>query len=78
VVECSGITDRAVHGIVTQVVRAGYLSRHRLGRRNFYEIHAELPLRHPLDHDHQIGELLRDLLPDGPRPQPGALSPSDS
>jgi predicted transcriptional regulator len=53
-----GITERAAQRIVAELVEAGYISREREGRRNRYEVHAELPLRHPLEQSHEIGELL--------------------
>jgi predicted DNA-binding transcriptional regulator len=53
-----GITERAAQRIVAELVEAGYLTREREGRRNRYEVHAELPLRHPLEQSHEIGELL--------------------
>ncbi len=53
-----GITERAVQGIVSDLVDAGYVEKERLGRRNHYELHTELPLRHPLEDGHIIGELL--------------------
>lgn len=56
-----GITERAAQRIVAELVEEGYISREREGRRNRYEIHSELPLRHPLEQSHEIGELL-DLL----------------
>lgn len=56
-----GITERAAQSIVADLVDAGYVSRDRVGRRNQYEIHAELPLRHPVENDHSIGELLVTL-----------------
>jgi len=59
---CAEITERTAHRIVDELVAAGYLTRHRLGSRNFYEIHPELPLRHPLDGEHQIGDILAALL----------------
>lgn len=62
VAECAGITERAAHRIMTELVDTGYLTKHRLGRRNFYEVHPELPMRHPLEEEHQVGELLRVLL----------------
>ncbi len=56
-----GITERAVAAIVGDLEEAGYLSRTREGRRNRYEIHDELPLRHP-QHRHQtVGDLIRFL-----------------
>jgi DNA-binding IclR family transcriptional regulator len=53
-----GITERATQRIVADLVDAGYLESFREGRRNHYNIHPELPLRHPAEQHHQIGELL--------------------
>ena len=32
-----------------------------MGRRNHYEVHAEMPLRHPLESHLEVRELLRAL-----------------
>jgi DNA-binding IclR family transcriptional regulator len=56
-----GITERAAQRIVAELAEAGYLERAREGRRNRYALHPELPLRHPLDRDHAIGEILEVL-----------------
>jgi DNA-binding transcriptional regulator PaaX len=56
-----GITERAVGQIVSELEQAGYLSKTRVGRRNHYEVHGDLPLRHPLHRHHTIGELIRFL-----------------
>ena len=61
IADCVGITERAVHRIVSDLVDAGYLTRHRVGRRNEYEIDRDLPLRHPTEGDHSIGRLLSEL-----------------
>jgi DNA-binding transcriptional ArsR family regulator len=53
-----GIRERAAHRIVTELVEAGYVRRERVGRRNHYTIDPDRPLRHPLERDHVIGELL--------------------
>jgi uncharacterized membrane protein len=53
-----GITERAAQRIVAELVDGGYLSREREGRRNHYQVHSDLPLRHPLEQQHGIGELL--------------------
>ncbi len=58
-----GITERAAQRIVADLVEAGYLDRARIGRRNTYNLHPELPLRHPLERDHHIGEILAALVP---------------
>lgn len=56
-----GVTERTAAQIVDDFVRAGYVTKTRDGRRNRYEIHGELPLRHP-QHEHRtVAELLRFL-----------------
>ena len=62
-----GITERAAQRIVAELEEEGYLTRTRDGRRNRYEIHPDVPLRHPLERDHDIGEVLAVLRDeDGP------------
>lgn len=53
-----GITERGAQAIVSDLEAGGYLTRTRVGRRNRYEVHPDLPLRHPIERDHQVGELL--------------------
>ena len=62
IADCVGITERATHRIVCDLVEAGYLTKHRLGRRSYYEVHLELPLRHALEADRQLGDLLGPFL----------------
>jgi predicted ArsR family transcriptional regulator len=67
-----GITERAAQAIVADLVADGYLTRTREGRRNRYRIHPEAPLRHPLESEHSVGELLvalGRLRPPAPTPQ---------
>jgi len=56
------LTERATHRIVSDLEADGYLTRHKLGARNFYEIHPDQPLDNSDDHDLSIGDLLRLLL----------------
>src|SRR5215210_1422782 len=56
-----GVTERTVAHIVNDLERAGYLTKTRDGRRNRYEVHDELPLRHPQHRHHTVGELIRFL-----------------
>ena len=56
------ITERAVHRIVSDLVEDGYLSRHRVGRRNSYEVHPERPLRQPEFRNVAVGDFLSVLL----------------
>ena len=53
-----GITERAAQRIVADLVETGYLSRTRVGRRNHYEVHTNLPFRHPIEQKNDIGSLL--------------------
>jgi len=62
IADAVGVTERATQSIVGDLEAAGYLERRRVGRRNHYVVHEDLPLRHPLDRDHAIGELLALIL----------------
>ena len=53
-----GITERAAHRIVGELVAAGYVSRRRVGRRNRYTVRSDLPLPEPLARDRVVGDLL--------------------
>jgi len=53
-----GITERAVQRIVADLEEAGYLTRTRVGRRNRYELHPDLPMRHPTQRRRQVGDLI--------------------
>jgi len=57
-----GITERATQRIVAELEDAGYLSHDKVGRRNRYEVHTGLRLRHPLEDHLEIGALLRVLI----------------
>lgn len=64
IAECVGVTERAAHRLVAELESAGYLTRHRVGRRNFYEVHPDLPLADDLvDDEATVGTLLGALLP---------------
>jgi len=56
--ETVGITARAAHRIVVELVDAGYVSREREGRRNRYTVRPELPLPDPLARGRKVGDLL--------------------
>ncbi len=53
-----GITERAVQKIVADLEAGGIVGRERTGRRNRYRVHAERPLRHPLEAERSVGALL--------------------
>jgi Mn-dependent DtxR family transcriptional regulator len=61
IAERVGITERTAAQIVTDLEQTGYLTKTRDGRRNQYEVHEDLPLRHP-EHQHRtVGDLIRFL-----------------
>jgi len=61
-----GITERAAHRIVDELVSAGYVSRSRSGRRNNYKIHQHLPLPDKIAQRQKLGDLLGILAPRSP------------
>jgi hypothetical protein len=64
------ITDRSVYGIVTDLTAAGYVVKHRDGRRSRYQIQAHLPLPEPASKEPAIGEVLALLMDNRARQQP--------
>ncbi|MEX1364061.1 MAG: winged helix-turn-helix domain-containing protein [Nannocystaceae bacterium] len=62
VADLVGITERAVHRIITELEEAGVITRQREGRRNHYEINSSASLRHPMESDRTVGSLLSTLL----------------
>jgi hypothetical protein len=71
-----GITERAAHTIVADLESAGYLTRHRVGRRNEYTVNPHVPFRHPAESDHLVGELLNLFTSPSAGPQPPATDRS--
>ncbi len=57
------MTDRGAHRVLCDLIEAGYVTKHRIGRRNYYEVHPELPLGDPMAPDREVGDLLELLLP---------------
>lgn len=74
VAQLVGITERAVQLILRDLVECGVITRKRVGRRNTYHIHPDYPLRHPLESEHTIGDLLAMLLTEGEMQQLNARS----
>jgi DNA-binding MarR family transcriptional regulator len=56
-----GITERAVQKIVSDLEEAGFVRKEKIGRCNRYQINGKAPLRHPLEKNRNIGELLHLL-----------------
>lgn len=70
IADAVGITERATHRILTELVEDGYVLRERQGRRNIYEIVAKQPLPHQLVDEREVGDLLRVLVEFDRRSEP--------
>ena len=54
----TGVTERTAYGIVTDLTEAGYVVKHKDGRRNRYQVQAHLPLPGTGSRERTIGEIL--------------------
>src|SRR5947209_17841256 len=59
-----GVTERAAHRIVGELVTAGYVTRIRSGRRNQYTIDRNRPLPDRVAGRQRVGDLLAVLSPE--------------
>ena len=59
------ITERAAQRIVADLIETGYVTRRRHGRRNQYSVQTDLRFALPNQRDHDLGSLLKVLLPTG-------------
>jgi DNA-binding IclR family transcriptional regulator len=57
-----GITERSAYGIISDLTEAGYVVKHKDGRRNKYQIQAHLPLPEAAIRERTVGELLNLLV----------------
>ena len=57
----AGITLRAVQKIITELESKGYIARKKEGRRNRYTVNPLLPMRHRLEREHSVGDILQAL-----------------
>ncbi len=73
-----GITERSAYGIVTDLTAAGYVVKHKDGRRNRYQVQAHLPLPEPASQEPAIGDVLAILIGEEAReePTPGPAAPA--
>jgi hypothetical protein len=65
-----GITERSAHAIIADLTAAGYVVKHKTGRRNRYQIQAHLPLPEPASQEPAIGDILAMLTGDGTAQNP--------
>jgi len=64
-----GITERAVQKIVRDLQDGGMISVTKSGRRNCYRIHKKQTLRHELEAECKLRDLIR-VVNQGPKPGP--------
>lgn len=57
-----GITERAVHKVVSELEEGGVLSHEKQGRRNVYTINGKLPLRHPVESHCTVQGLIKFVI----------------
>jgi DNA-binding Lrp family transcriptional regulator len=57
----AGVTERAIQKVILDLEADGYIARHKIGRGNRYVVHPEMPMRHHMERDHAVGELLAAL-----------------
>ena len=62
VADCVGITERSAMRLITHLDEAGILTREKQGRRNYYTIDLDAPLRHPIEAHCTVGQLLEMVL----------------
>ena len=55
-----GITERAAHRLIGDLEEAGYITKTKVGRKNQYKIHSDVPLKDEVS-DAAVGELLMIL-----------------
>lgn len=56
-----GITERSVISIIQELEESGYIEREKVGRSNRYKILPKKTLRHPLESNVQLKDLV-DLI----------------
>lgn len=54
-----GITERAVQRILGDLEEGGVITRERTGRKNSYTLSLNRPLRHPLEANTTIADVIR-------------------
>ena len=79
IADAVGISERRVHGIVTELTESGYLTREREGRRNRYEIDTQRPLGRDIGDSVTVSDLLALLVgPDDDASAGPDTTPPDS
>jgi DNA-binding Lrp family transcriptional regulator len=56
-----GVTERVIQKIIKDLEADGYIVRQRKGRNNIYAVNPEMPMRHPMENEYAVGNLLQAL-----------------
>ncbi len=56
-----GVTVGAVQRIIGDLEDEGYIASERIGRRNHYQVISDKLLRHPLENQHTVRDLITSL-----------------
>ncbi len=56
-----GITEKATRNIINALEDDGYVTKKKEGRRIRYRVNPDLPMRHEMQQDKAIGDLLEIL-----------------
>lgn len=59
-----GITERAVQRILSDLDKAGYITKIKKGRCNMYQVHLDKKLRHPIESHRKIAGLVSFIADD--------------
>lgn len=57
--EAVGITERAVHRIISELSAEGYVHITKEGRRNHYKVNPSMPMRHPVEAGAAVSDLIQ-------------------
>jgi diguanylate cyclase (GGDEF)-like protein/PAS domain S-box-containing protein len=72
-----GISERATHRIVCELVDEGYLTRTRVGARNHYEVHLAAALRRPEHTGESVGQVV-GMLAEHDKPREREIPPAST
>ena len=61
IAEAVGVTERGIQKIIAALEADGYVGRFKKGRRNIYTVNPDLPMRHRMDHELAVRNLLLAL-----------------
>jgi len=56
-----GITEKTIRSIISDLEAEGYVTKKREGRRIRYRVNSDLSLRHEMQQDKAVGDLLEVL-----------------